>query len=147
MESMSVRGKLESLGFCFENTLKEQLWRLVTLQTFDQRDEETSADQPKTKTETMKIKKDNNDEKTAYKTPQSEEFGLCCYMIAHGVTRSISMRISRDLSQFRFHPILSRHVVSCKTIIGMEPASIPCCSDQPCFQSQNKDTVYCCHEI
>ena len=40
-----------------------------------------------------------------------------CYQVCQ-------MRTSRDLSQFRFHPILPRQVVSCKTIIDMEPDSI-----------------------
>ena len=96
---------------------------LETLQTFDQ-SAEIRAEQPNTKTETMKKKDTDNDNEMKRPFRKHPKVKI---MMLHDCTwcyQVCQMRTSRDLSQFRFHPILPRQVVSCKTIIDMEPDSI-----------------------
>ena len=113
---VSVACQWESLYFFQRVTLE-------TLQTFDQ-SAEIRAEQPNTKTETMKKKDTDNDNEMKRPFRKHPKVKI---MMLHDCTwcyQVCQMRTSRDLSQFRFHPILPRQVVSCKTIIDMEPDSI-----------------------
>ena len=102
----------------------------------------------------IKVKDRDNEQKTKTKDDDNEmkktfrKYLKVKIMLLHDCTwcyQVCQMRTSRDLSQFRFHPIFPRYVVSCKTIIDKESDSISYFSVKHVFN--HKSIVHCCPEI